>query len=52
MGEKQGERNLKISRGMIIVMKENRSRGLFRGGTTSGCDPSEAYFRTDNYVHM
>ena len=38
----QGERNLKISRGKIIVMKENRSGGVFRGGTASGGGPSEA----------
>ena len=40
--EEQGERNLKISRGKIIVMKENRSGGFFRGGTASGGGPSEA----------
>ena len=40
--EEQGERNFKISKGKIIVMKENRSRGFFRGGTASGGGPSEA----------
>ena len=40
--QEQGERNLIFSRGKIIVMKENRSGGFFRGGTTSGRSPSEA----------
>ena len=40
--EEQGERNLKISRGKIIVMKENRSGGFSSGGTASGGGQSEA----------
>ena len=44
MREEQGERNLKISRGKIIVMKENRSGGGggVRGGTAPGGGQSEA----------
>ena len=40
--EEKGERNLKISKGKIIVMKENQSGGFFRGRTASGGGSSEA----------
>ena len=34
--EEQGEKNLKISRGKIIVMKETRSAGFFQMGHRFG----------------
>ena len=38
MREEQGERNLKISRGKIIVMKENRSVCVSGGGGGGGLE--------------